>query len=136
MIKKGLALQVRQRAGDACEYCRMPQGARRLRFPIDHIIARQHRGKTSFDNLALSCGRCNRHKGPNLYGIDPVSDRTARLYHPRNDSWDAHFQWEGAFIVGVTEIGRATIEVLQMNHPEDVAVRIELIEIGAFPPAI
>jgi hypothetical protein len=86
------------------------------------------------NNLALCCGRCNRNKGPNLSGIDPVTDGIARLYHPRTDHWEAHFRWEGAYIVGITEIGRATVEVLKMNHPEDVAIRAELIEDGDFPP--
>ena len=45
--------QVRQRAGDRCEYCRLPQGAHVLTFPVDHIIARQHGGRTEHDNSAL-----------------------------------------------------------------------------------
>lgn len=36
---------VRQRAGHACEYCFMPQFARRLKFPLDHIVAKQHGGR-------------------------------------------------------------------------------------------
>ena len=35
----------------------MPQAAHVLTFPVDHIIARQHGGETTFDNLALSCVR-------------------------------------------------------------------------------
>jgi hypothetical protein len=134
MIERDMDRTVRERAAHACEYCRMPQSARRLRFPIDHIIAKQHHGPTSPENLALCCGRCNRHKGPNLSGIDPVTGGTMRLFHPRRDRWVEHFRWEGAVIVGVTEIGRATIDVLKMNHPEDLAVRRELIESNAFPP--
>ncbi len=38
-----------------------------------HIVASQHLGATTVDNLALSCPFCNRHKGPNLVGIDPAS---------------------------------------------------------------
>ena len=70
----------------------MPQSARRLRFPIDHVIAQQHRGPTAAANLALCCGRCNRHKGPNLAGIDPLTGATVRLFHPRTDTWAEHFQ--------------------------------------------
>jgi hypothetical protein len=29
----------------------------------------------------------------------------------------------------------ATVDVLTMNHPEELAVRRELLESGAFPPA-
>jgi hypothetical protein len=51
-----LASKVRERAGNVCEYCRMPQVYyRTVPFPIDHIIARQHGGATRLGNLALSC---------------------------------------------------------------------------------
>ncbi len=80
------------------------------------------------------CVFCNSHKGPNLAGIDPLSGKLARLFHPRRDAWSDHFRWEGPKIVGVTRIGRATIAVLDMNHPDSVAVRESLIEEGAFPP--
>jgi hypothetical protein len=42
-----LASEVRERAGHACEYCRMPEAFYPTTpFPIDHIIARQHGGLT------------------------------------------------------------------------------------------
>jgi hypothetical protein len=53
---------------------------------IDHIIAQQHHGETGPDNLALSCLRCNSHKGPNLSGYHPpnqeVTIRTVDADHP------------------------------------------------------
>jgi hypothetical protein len=133
-MEKELDQAVRVRAGDACEYCLMPQAIRRLRFQIDHIIARQHGGKTIASNLALCCGRCNLHKGPNLAGIDQDRGQMVRLFHPRIDLWREHFRWDGPRIVGLTaEKGRATIDVLAMNHPDDVAVRDEMIVRGVFP---
>jgi hypothetical protein len=134
MIERGMDRAVRARAAHTCEYCRMPQSARRLRFHIDHVVAQQHHGETVLENLALCCGRCNRHKGPNLSGIDPETGVTTPLFHPRRDRWAEHFRWEGEVIVGVTQIGRATIDVLKMNHPENLAVRRELIENQSFPP--
>ena len=112
----------------------MPQSASRLRFQIDHVIALQHGGGSYLDNLALCCGRCNRYKGPNLAGIDPDSVAIVRLYHPRTDSWTEHFRWNGARLEGRTPIGRATIGVLEMNHPDSIAIRLELIASGLFPP--
>jgi HNH endonuclease len=51
-----LARDVRERAGHMCEYCRMPESNYpTVPFPIDHIVARQHGGTTTLDNLALSC---------------------------------------------------------------------------------
>jgi hypothetical protein len=111
----------------------MPESAYRFTFPIDHIVAKQHGGKTSLNNLAEACLRCNSHKGPNLSGIDPVSGRLVRLFHPRQDRWVRHFRWKGPIILGITAIGRATIVVLDMNHSDSVAVREALIAEGDFP---
>lgn len=124
---------VRQRARFLCEYCLMPQDIHRLRFPIDHIIARQHGGATELENLALACGRCNRHKGPNISGIDPVTANVVRLFNPRRNRWSDHFRLDGAQIVGISPEGRATVSTLAMNHPEDIAIRTELLEQGRFP---
>jgi len=115
--------QVRMLAGDACEYCRLPQSASRLRFVLDHVIARQHGGQRVVANVALCCGRCNRHKGPNLSGIDPESQAMTRLFHPRRDAWSEHFKWVDVTLVGLTEIGRTTIAVLAINHPSQLLVR-------------
>lgn len=63
---------VRQRAGNRCEYCLLPQEFSGLRFHVEHIVARQHRGTDDADNLALACPECNCHKGTNLSGVDPI----------------------------------------------------------------
>ncbi len=132
-VEKALDALVRQRAGFACEYCRMPQSLYEARFPIDHIIAQQHGGPTAPENLALSCYRCNTSKGPNISGIDPVTGRIVRLYHPRRDAWSEHFEWQGAILIGHTPRARATIAVLAINHPDYLAVRRSLMLEGLFP---
>jgi len=119
----GLDEQIRVLAGDACEYCRLPQSASPLRFVLDHVIARQHRGERVLQNLALACGRCNRHKGPNISGIDPDTQVLTRLFHPRQDVWSEHFSWDEVMLVGLTPIGRATIAVLAINDPSQILVR-------------
>ena len=101
---------------------------------IDHIIARQHRGPTVVENLALACGRCNASKGPNLAGIDPETGQLTRLFHPRRDSWHEHFRWTGGALVGLTSVGRTTIEVLAINHPYRVAAREVLIATDRWMP--
>jgi 5-methylcytosine-specific restriction endonuclease McrA len=80
-----LALLVRRRAHDLCEYCRLPQGLSSIPFEIDHVIAQKHGGPTEAGNLALACFYCNSFKGPNIAGIDPTSRKIVRLYHPRRD---------------------------------------------------
>jgi hypothetical protein len=107
---------VRQRAGERCEYCLQHQDDDPLfRFHIEHIIARQHGGTTTESNLALACHHCNLHKGPNLTGIDPATGRVVALFNPRMQSWREHFAMNGNLIVGLTDIGRATVRVLDMN---------------------
>jgi hypothetical protein len=115
--------EVRRRAGFVCEYCRLPQATSHLAFPLDHIVSRQHRDESVSDNLALCCPHCNLHKGPNLAGIDRVTGQLTRLFHPRHDRWDEHFRWDGATIVGLTDVGRTTMQVLAMNEPNEVLAR-------------
>jgi len=50
-----LSSLVRHRAHYECEYCRLPEPQSDLPFVVDHIIALQHGGSTSDDNLALAC---------------------------------------------------------------------------------
>ena len=44
-----------------------------------------------------------------LAGLDPESGALVRLFHPRQDQWDEHFERNGVIIVGRTTIGRATV---------------------------
>jgi hypothetical protein len=131
-IPEQLDHEIRARARFRCEYCLVPQSSSKLTFPIDHVIARQHGGRTEEHNLALCCGRCNLHKGPNLAGIDPVSNVLTRLFNPRTDRWSEHFRYRGAILLGLTDIGRTTIVVLNINHPLNVADRGVLMNAGLF----
>jgi HNH endonuclease len=130
-----LGEEVRRRANDACEYCRMPQAYYpTVPFPVDHVIARQHGGPTALNNLAVSCLHCNSHKGPNIAGLDPKTRKLTPLFNPRRHKWSRHFRWSGSYLIGRTAVGRTTVEVLAMNHPDVIEVREELIEERLFPP--
>jgi len=119
---------VRRRAGDRCEYCHIPQAATPLiPFHAEHIIARQHRKDDHPDGLALACDRCNAYKGPNIAGIDPQSGLVVVLFHPRRDRWEAHFRLDGGIIEGLTPIGRATVQLLNMNARRRVQLRAQWI---------
>lgn len=134
-MDSALRATVRSRARFRCEYCLLPEAfAQVTPFQIEHIVARQHRGPTVLSNLALACHHDNLHKGPNLTGIDPTTRRIVPLFHPRRMKWERHFRWEGPYLIGRTPIGRATIEVLEMNHEARVELRCSLIEEGVFPP--
>jgi len=125
-----LVTLVRLRADRQCEYCRYPESESSLAFAVDHIIARQHRGPTVSENLALACGFCNLHKGPNIAGLDPESGELCRLFNPRTDRWRDHFQWDGVRILGLSPFGRTTIEVLAMNDGQQISMRQVLMRLG------
>jgi hypothetical protein len=118
---------VRVRAGHRCEYCGLPQEAAPFfAFHIEHIRARQHGGGDEPSNLALACPDCNAKKGPNVAAISPDTGGIVELFNPRSHRWDDHFTVVGSEIVGLTEIGRATVQLLDMNENQRVIVRAEL----------
>ncbi|WP_337174928.1 HNH endonuclease [Paludisphaera sp.] len=133
-VGRDLESLVRRRAGESCEYCRVPHSRDRLPFEIDHIVAEAHGGPTRAGNLCLCCFACNRHKGPNIAGVDPDSGKIVPLYNPRRHKWSRHFRWDGPVMVGLTPTGRATVRVLKINLDHRVGFRRELIEEGVFPP--
>ena len=117
---------VRRRAGNRCEYCRIPQEATPfIAFHIEHICAKQHAGDDNPENLALACDRCNAFKGPNLTSIDPDTGATVRLFNPRSDDWSEHFLFEAGEVLGLTPTGRATVRLLNINAPRRVQLRQE-----------
>ena len=134
LVSPALDQHVRARAAHRCEYCRLPQSAVRLTFPVDHVIARQHRGLDVPDNLALACTRCNSKKGPNIATLDPADAGLIRLFHPRQDGWGDHFAWRGAAIIGTSAIGRGTAALLDVNEAFQVALRQRLFDAGRLPP--
>jgi hypothetical protein len=121
---------VRARADNRCEYCLLLQTHSRLVHHVEHIRAAQHGGSNEADNLCLACSRCNLRKGPNLSGIDPLTNELVPLFHPRRDRWLEHFRFEGPRIVGVDPVGRVTVHVLAMNDPRRLDLRAELLAHG------
>ena len=127
-MEKGRDEFVRRRAGHICEYCHLSQANSRLRLVIDHVLARQHGGATTSENLALCCAFCNQHKGPNVAGVDPQTNRVTPLFNPRNDAGADNFSFKGATLVGLTATGRTTIAVLNMNSERQLAVRQAILD--------
>jgi 5-methylcytosine-specific restriction endonuclease McrA len=118
-------VRVRERAANRCEYCQTHQDDSPLAaLHIEHIRPLKHGGSDDESNLCLACIDCNLHKGPNLTGIDPVTDEVTPLFNPREQLWDDHFCWQGIQIVGLTPIGRTTIRVLCMNSDEQLELRM------------
>jgi hypothetical protein len=122
---------VNERAGHRCEYCRLHRDHQAaVALQIEHIIARQHKGDDSLENLALACLRCNLHKGTNLVGRDPESGAVTRLFHPRQPYWPVHIELCGGHLIGRTAIGRTTAALFQMNTPDRIELRQDLIVAG------
>jgi hypothetical protein len=129
-ILPALRQLVYQRAGGCCEYCLIPETVTFAGHEIDHIIAQKHGGSTAADNLALACVLCNKHKGSDITSLDPATGAIVPLFHPRLDRWGEHFQLNGAQLIPLTPTGRATVRLLQLNHPNRFVERERLLVIG------
>lgn len=125
---------VRLRAGNCCEYCRLAQSSSFARFHVDHIIAIRHDGTDSDDNLCLACPACNAYKGDNVAALDPLSGDASKLYNPRRQHWDEHFQLNSdATLIGLTPEGRVTVYLLRLNDEERVLHRLGEWLSGDYP---
>jgi hypothetical protein len=100
---------------------------------VDHIISMKHRGETITDNLCLSCLECNRHKGSDIASIDLETGHVTLLFNPRRDNWNDHFRLDGAGVIPLTPQGRVTEFLLDMNSPEQLTKRTELIALKRYP---
>jgi len=123
------------RARHRCEYCHLPVRGQVATFPLDHIIPRHAGGLAVFENLALSCPHCNAHKWTATEALDVESNVVVNLFHPRQDLWNEHFdwQWTTGELLGKSDTGRATISSLQINAADMVELRLLLNELGLFP---
>ena len=124
------------RAHECCEYCRSQQKYSSDPFAVEHIIPLAMGGTSSLTNLALSCSGCNGHKFTRTFWTDRVSGVKTSLFHPRVHEWHDHFEWSSDFtmILGLTAIGRVTVEVLQMNRSGLINLRRVLFQAGKHPP--
>jgi len=124
---------VRERAGDRCEYCQMPEVGAFFVHEPDHVIAAQHGGESTLENLALACVQCNRLKGPNIASVDPETKHIVRLFNPRTDVWGDHFRAQSGRIIPTTEIARATAALLSFDEPDREEARRNLWRAGLYP---
>jgi len=131
-ISDDLRRKVRERADNRCEYCLLPQSAAFHKHEPDHIVPLQHGGETVESNLALSCMRCNRYKGPNVGSFDPLTGKLVSLFNPRIHNWNEHFEIEGAVIQPFTPEARVTVKLLRLNDEDRVVERRRLLEAGLY----
>jgi len=125
---------VEQRAEGRCEYCRMHQSLQGATFHVEHIHPKIRGGSSDLDNLAWCCPSCNLHKADRIAAIDPQTNLSTPLFHPRHDVWSEHFQWKGFELIGLTPAGRATIALLNLNHSRKIFIRQAETRFNLFPP--
>ena len=128
--------KVTQRANHRCEYCKCLKKYSPGPFDIEHIIPISKGGTSDLDNLAYSCSGCNGAKYNKIKAIDIVTNQLQALYNPRKESWSDHFNWsnDGLMIIGITPIGRVTVDALSLNREELLNIRGLLQLIGEHPP--
>ena len=126
--------EVYDRSGGCCEYCRRSLKVRLANFEIDHIVSLKYGGDERSDNLCLACAPCNRHKGAEIAAIDPHTEQATRLFNPRRQNWDEHFQVNSdASLTGLSPEGRATVLVLRMNEAPRIEQRFGERLLGDYP---
>jgi hypothetical protein len=124
--------QVRDRANRRCEYCQKLEQVSTYGFHVDHIIPIAHGGNSEMENLAWACFECNVSKGRDISSYDPITGELTPLFNPRRQNWADHFALDKWVIVGKTAVGRVTISILLLNHPDQIMTRRQLIEAGVW----
>jgi hypothetical protein len=138
--KQHIPAATRRRVAEAahfrCGYCQTTQKVIGPLLEIDHIIPEALGGTHDENNLFLSCPMCNSHKRDQVEAPDPQTGASVSLFNPRLDNWPDHFEWQegGTVVVGRTPKGRATVALLNMNHPDMVAARQLWVLVGWHPP--
>ena len=128
---------VAARAAHRCEYCYAPEVVFNSPFEVEHVFPPLRGGSDDDSNRALACRSCNVFKRDYVDGLDLETGSTERLFHPRLDGWSEHFRIEAETgrILGLTPVGRATIERLRINSPSQVSARRQWARLGLFAHA-
>ncbi len=101
----------------------MHQSLQGATFHVEHIVPRSRGGNSEIANLAWACPGCNLHKSNRVEATVPEGEESVPLFHPRLHVWDEQFCWDGHQLVGLTRIGRATVEMLLLNHGRRIKIR-------------
>jgi len=98
----------------------------------DHIIAIEHGGPTTSENMAYACFDYNRAKGSDIASTDRETGSLTPLFSPRTQLWGEHFRHNSLVIEAHTAIRRVTVRLLRMNLPVRVAIRESLVRAGHY----
>jgi hypothetical protein len=134
-VPAALRKLVAERANGLCEYCLIHDRDTFFGCEMEHVIAEKHGGETTAENLAYACVFCNRRKGSDIASLASNSGPLTRLFNPRTDLWKEHFRFaeDDVTILSRTDIGAATLNLLELNHPDRILERQVLRAAGRFP---
>jgi hypothetical protein len=127
---------VTERAFGCCEYCMSKEKFSSQSFSLEHIFPKILGGNQDIDNLALACQGCNNFKFTKIKIIDKDTETETSLFNPRQDEWTEHFGWNHncTIILGLSAIGRVTVDALQLNRENLINQRIIYRAFGIHPP--
>lgn len=103
---------------------------------MQHVFPVSLGGDDSFENLALACFICNNGLSNYLSALDETSGEIVSVFNPREDNWQDHFIWssDGLLLLGLTPIGRATINLIDINRERTIRIRRDEILLDRHPP--
>lgn len=102
----------------SCAYCTITEvEAHGLRFTIDHYEPQSARPdlETDYDNLMWSCDHCNELKG-DIYPPETARQQGDRFIRPDQDVEADHLELEGLLLRGLTQTGRFSLVMLDLNR--------------------
>jgi hypothetical protein len=112
----------------------MHQSLQGATFHIEHVVPRGRGGNSDPENLSLACPSCNLHKADRVDFVLVQGHPAIALFNPRTDIWNEHFEWEDYQLIGKTNVGLATIRMLDLNHDRRIKIRQAEQIFGLFPP--
>jgi hypothetical protein len=120
-IPEAVRVDVRRRAGFACEFCGVTETDSGGELTIDHFRPRAKGGSDAPENLLYSCARCNQYKADYW----PAGADEPLLWNPRVEPMDRHLLALGdGTLYPLTTTGSFTLRRLRLNRPPLVADRL------------
>lgn len=122
-----LGEHIRQRFDYRCAYCGVHERDVGSELEVEHFHPRSKGGSDDIDNLIYSCSACNRFKA-NYW---PTADAPHHLHllHPLHDDHQTHVDLlDDGRLTGLTKRGRFHIEILHLNRPQLVILRLRRIQ--------
>jgi len=124
-ITNELRQQVATQARYRCGYCLTLEIVSGIPLVLEHIIPPIKGGRNVEENLWLACYLCSEAKAILTEVVDPKSGLVVPLFNPRTQLWISHFAWseDGRRVIRQSDIGRATVQALDLNNEWRVLLR-------------